>query len=202
MGDNSISIVRHNYSKELTYLEKRSGIYNVSMVIFKNDERAMACLKWWRERCLEWCYAYYENGKLGDQMYLDDWTTRFTGVHVVKHKGVNLAPWNLNKYCISEKDGRIMIDEDPLIYYHYHSFKMYGASAFQLYYSSYLISAHDEKNIYPPYVTKIKELIAQMKSDYPDFNYGFDKYPGLLVRIKQTLKKLFSFWFFYKSLKK
>lgn len=200
MGDNSISIVRHNYSKELGYLEARSGIYNVSMVIFKNDERAKKCLLWWRERCLEWCFARSEDGKLGDQMYLNDWTERFEGVHIVKNKGVNLAPWNLNKYLITKKDNDIFVDEDKLIYYHFHSFKMYSDSSSQLFYSSYLISKHDRDIIYLPYVLKIKELVKKNKVEFPEYKYGFNQKPSIFLKMKSFLKSKLSIIFYLKSL--
>ena len=202
MGENSISIVRHNYSKELGYLEARSGIYNVRMIIFKNDELAKKCLKWWRERCLEWCFSYYEGGKLGDQMYLNDWPERFVGVHVVKNKGVNLAPWNLNKYLITKKGDDIFVDEDKLIYYHYHSFKMYCDGNFQLFYSSYLISGNDKNIIYSPYILKIKELVAKMKLESNGNVFGFNQKMGLYLRIKSFLKSKLSILFYFKSLYK
>jgi hypothetical protein len=202
MGHNSISIVRHNYSKELSYLEGRSGTYNVSMVVFKNDERAHKCLRWWREECLKWCHAYFEDGKLGDQMYLDDWPERFDGVYVVKNKGVNLAPWNLNKYIINKKDGKIFVDEDELVYYHYHSFKMFDKSNFQLFYSSYLISKHDSDIIYSPYILKIQELMSKTATRFPGYIFGFDEKPACFLRVKSFLKSKLSIFFYLKSLYK
>lgn len=202
MGDNSISIVRHNYSKELGYLEARSGIYNVSMVIFKNDERAHQCLHWWRERCLEWCFARDEDGKLGDQMYLNDWTERFHGVHVVKNKGVNLAPWNLNKYLITKVGKDIYVDEDKLIYYHFHSFKIYTERSFQMFLSSYLISKRDRDIIYLPYISKIQELIKETRAEFSEYVFGFNQRPCISSRIKSFLKLKLIIFFYLKSLYK
>lgn len=202
MGDNSIAIVRHNYSKELSSLEKNSGIYNVSMIIFKNDDRGIACLTWWRERCLEWCYARYEDGKFGDQVYLNDWPEKFPGTHVVKHKGINLAPWNMNKYVLSEKDGKVFVDEDPLIYYHCHSFKMYAKNDFMLYNFSYLMFSQDVLLIYGPYKDKINDIIDMVVEKYPEYTYGFDKRPNIRTRLIYLLKKHFAFLLYYRSLKK
>ncbi len=202
IGDKSIYIVRHNYSKELAYLEDRSGIYNVSLVVIKNDQYGIACLNWWRERCLEWCYSRLEDGKFGDQMYLDDWPFRFTGVRVAKNKGVNLAPWNLNKYLIKNVDGKIYVDEDRLVFYHFHSFKMFGYNDFISYQNFYLIKHIEEEMIYWPYKQTINNLVNEFNKKYPEYKYGFDRKLGLKTKIIYILKRKLFILFYLKSLLK
>ncbi len=200
MSDCNILIIRHNYSVGLQYLEKQSGIYNVSLVIIKNNAEGLRCLNTWRKQCLVWCYNRYEPGKFGDQMYLDTWTKEYQGVHVLKNKGANLAPWNINRYVLSQKNQTIFIDEDQLVFYHFHSLKMYGLNKFQLYYSSYFITSHDRELIYPGYTSELQNVVATVKKQFPDFQ-GFDRRPAFNDNLRQVIKKIAMPFIMLKSFK-
>jgi len=70
-GNNSIMIIEHRFPEHLKHLEA-NGIYNVQMLVFRNNDSGRECLEWWQERCNEWCFYRLEDGKLGDQSI---WTT-------------------------------------------------------------------------------------------------------------------------------
>lgn len=123
MGDRSILIVGHRFPKALRHMEI-NGVYNVGMVSFRNDANGRECLRWWRERCLEWCYDRREDGRFADQKYLDDWPDRFRGVLVLRHKGAGLAPWNWMNYRIEPKGAGGTVDGEPLIFYHFQGVKL------------------------------------------------------------------------------
>jgi len=120
--DRSVAIIGHRFPPHLRHLEE-FGIYNVGWLSFKRDEHAIACLHWWREQCIEWCYDRVEDGRFADQRYLDTWPDRFPSVVVLRHKGANLAPWNVSNYKIRAEGGRIWVDEQPLIFFHFHGLK-------------------------------------------------------------------------------
>lgn len=202
MGDKSIFIIRHNYTKELQYLEERSGIYNVALVVIKNDEEGIKCLNWWREKCLEWCFSRLEDGKFGDQMYLNDWPERFKGVCVSKNKGVNLAPWNINKYHLSKNENGIFVEEDRLVFYHFHSLKMFAYNDYLLYQNFYLMRPQDEMLVYNKYIQTLNEIMKDFENNYPTYNYGYDKRPGFMTNLKYWLKKKLYIIFYLKSLLK
>ena len=107
MAAGSIGIVEHRLSKEYESFAENVGIYNVALMVFKNDRYARECLTWWRDRCNEWCYSRAEDGKYGDQKYLDDWPQRFERVVVLQDVGVGLAPWNVrsHKHCREKRAG-------------------------------------------------------------------------------------------------
>jgi hypothetical protein len=122
----SIVLSPHRYPAHWKQDCEKYGIYNVGWVGFRNDASAHLCLKWWQEQCVEWCYAHVEPGRYGDQKYLDDWPDRFQGVHILAHKGVNAAAWNICRHTIIKHDDGIFVDEDQLICYHFHHFKLHG----------------------------------------------------------------------------
>jgi len=122
----------------------------------------MKALNWWRDACNEWCYARHENGKFGDQKYLDDWTTRFEGVHVLKNLGGGVAPWNVQQYNLT--DGNF-----NLIFYHFHGYRIFENEKIDC--GSYKLDENDMNILYKPYTRHIENITLRLKiidsvSDY------------------------------------
>jgi len=191
IGSGSIMIIPHRFPPDKKEYEQTKGIYNVSMVSFRNDDNGLKCLNWWRKKCLEWCYHYYDNGRLGDQLYLNDWPEKFRSVHVLKNLGANLAPWNAFQYKIETKQNQIFINGYSFIFYHFHSLKIYSKSKFLPCSNSYRIPTVAKKLIYRPYLEKLKESMKIVKAVDGGFNFGFSPRPPFLQKIKHIIKKLF-----------
>jgi len=162
LGAGSILIVEHRYAPEYAHFAATSGIYNVGVMAFRQDARGLACLSWWRERCLEWCYTRFEDGKYGDQMYLDDWPERFRGVVVSEHAGAGLAPWNLTRYRVKSGDDGITVDGQPLIFYHCHGYKLASRHTAEPADYAYRISAEVAKLLYLPYAHALQDTQRQI----------------------------------------
>ncbi|MFA6224310.1 MAG: hypothetical protein WC647_18575 [Desulfomonilaceae bacterium] len=122
MDNASVGIIGHRFPPKLKRLELH-GIYNVGWLTFRRDDNGINCLNWWRDRCIEWCYDRTEDGRYADQKYLDDWPTRFKGVKVIEHKGANLAPWNVDNYRLSPAFEKVLVDDQPLVFFHFHRTK-------------------------------------------------------------------------------
>lgn len=129
----SILMTGHRFPDWLRHYEA-NGRFNIGILSFRNDQNGRACLDDWRKRCLEWCYDRYEDGKFGDQKYLDDWPARFgPALLVLEHAGVNLAPWNWLTHRVEwmnaeqpERDNavqRLRFDGQPLILFHFSRFR-------------------------------------------------------------------------------
>ncbi len=162
LGAGSVLIIGHRFPEHLKHLET-FGKYNVGLLTFKNDPNGRTCLEWWRERCIEWCYDRLEDGKFGDQKYLDDWTTRFDGVVELRHAGANVAPWNIAGFTICERNGVVMVDDDPLIFYHFHKMKMVSRNLFDsgLTDRKARLNATVRNRIFAPYLRTLRALMQQ-----------------------------------------
>lgn len=122
IDEHSIALIEHRYAQNLQH-RLRYGRFNVGWLSFRNDEQGIKCLQWWRERCLEWCYDRADQDRYADQKYLDLWPGLFSNLHILRHKGANLAPWNISNYSISYRSERVWVDEQPLIFFHFHGFE-------------------------------------------------------------------------------
>lgn len=87
----------------------------------KNSDVGLERLGVWAEKSIEWCYHAHGDkpDQFGNQKYLDVWP-EVEGVHVIEHKGANLAPWNQIQYSYSVRDGVFYVDEYPVVFYHFH----------------------------------------------------------------------------------
>jgi len=196
MGEKSILITEHRYTPRYDQTET-SGKYCVQFVSFKNDENGMKALNWWVDSCIDWCYARIEDGKFGDQKYLDDWTQRFTGVHVLKHLGGGVAPWNVQQYDLKIKNNQKYIQEKnkkecyPIVFYHFHNLKVDNKGYFSRdSYAYYSIDDAFKKELYLPYMKKLSEnskkfSLGNIKSKFSPpkfikFKFGKNGYLELL----------------------
>jgi len=129
--DNPTQLFRRNdkWSILLT-THKVNRKANGGFVVFRRSSHAYKALKWWRERCLEWCYYYYDHGRFADQGYLDFLRGKYKGVIYLEVQGANVATWNFFKYDLTLKDGSIYVDRSRLIFYHFSGLRMkrYGNS--------------------------------------------------------------------------
>lgn len=121
IGTNSVAITDHYAPYEIP-----AGRYCVQFMYFKNDERGMKALTWWRDKCIEWCYAHFEEGKYGDQKYLEQFPVLFEKVHIIKTRGAGIASWNMDQYSYDSDNWRIYYKGEAfdIIFVHYHALSM------------------------------------------------------------------------------
>jgi hypothetical protein len=166
LRDRSILIVEHRFPEHLRHLEVY-GLYNVGLLCFRNDRHGRECLRWWRQCCLRWCGNRVNGAAFADQKYLDDWPARFPGVVVLQHKGANLAPWNVDRFCLRERNGSVLVDGDPLIFYHFHRLQIITRFFFDPDLALYdaRLSPLLRRKVYAPYLRELQSCMRQLAPD-------------------------------------
>lgn len=157
-----VGIVEHRYGDG--YYQKQqlesSGKYCVQFNTFFNNENGRRVLNWWADKCYDCCSEYYQDGNLGDQMYLNDWTERFDGVHELQNQGGGVAPWNIYRYRLLSDNGAdidlydiLKKEKFKLIFFHFHGIH-------------YLSNVEIDVGIYGRYGYPQKKLVNLLYSIY------------------------------------
>lgn len=166
LGSESVLIYPHRFPRRLAS-HARFGKYNVGYLSFRNDPHGLACLRWWRDRCIEWCYDRLEGDRFADQKYLDSWPARFEGVVVGRHPGSGLASWNLGASRISHKGAAVQVNGEPLVFYHFHGLRIATPYLFydRLLPGGVLLSPRTIRNVYRPYLEELSAILQT--SEFP-----------------------------------
>lgn len=178
----SIVIIEHRFTPRLK-IQEIKGRFCVEWVSFRRDVEGLACLNRWREQCIEWCFYRLEEGRMGDQKYLDPWPEQYSNCHILAHYGAGVAPWNYPQYLISDSgNGNILINNEPLIFYHFHQFQILENEIFDRLSSFYTEEVPAPDLIYLPYESAINETIYKVRLIYPNFNLGFKSTNSMFFR--------------------
>jgi hypothetical protein len=168
-----VLITEHSYAAEYDQTEL-SGRYCVQFMTF-HRERGEPMRKWWEERCIEWCFFRYEEGKLGDQKYLDDWPQRFgSQVHVLKQVDSLQAPWNAIRFPYS-----------AAVAYHFQGLRILSDGRVDAG-GGYVLPKPTLRHIYRPYVDDLRHAVGQLRT------VGFSvrpqaKPPGAISFLRRTI---------------
>ncbi len=140
------------------------GKYCVQYVYFKNNEEGRKCLRWWRDECLKWCYSKLEEGKYGDQKYLDYFHGQFKGVVDVENRGAGIANWNQEKYEYNFINNTLNYKgkEWPVVFFHYNGLNVkVKDGCLCLVHSKYF-----EKGVVEGFIKPYAEVLSEVYQKY------------------------------------
>lgn len=168
----NIVITEHRFANDRKGKKwlRRSGKYCVEFNYFDKSENAYNALKWWKEKCFEWCYAIYEKNRMGDQKYLESFPEKFEGVHELQNLGGGVAPWNLYQYQLEKvnKDQIELMDDKgkkfELIFYHFQNIRYIKENLVNI--NSCTQNKKMKDVIYIPYLREIEMIRIMLKEQY------------------------------------
>jgi hypothetical protein len=199
-NNKNVLITEHRFSYlPRLYEEKRGGRFCVQFMTFRNEESSLKVLNKWREQCIDWCYARYEDGKFGDQKYLEEWPMIYQNVHILEHQGGGIAPWNLGQY-IFRSDGNTISgivkktsSGFNVVFFHFQYVKFLRNGSFDI--GWYLIPSEVKNLFYIPYIHRIIDTEKRLR----DLNTGYQTWytdyraNNLKNFLKAALKKYFGY---------
>lgn len=152
IGENSIAVIPHRFREQDRERLEPNGRFNVCWNTFRNTPAGRKCVSTWAAQCRAWCYYRNEDGKFGDQAYLDAWPDEYGDeLHIIQNIGAGLAPWNLGSFSY----------DVPIIFFHYHEY-IHGERL-----TNYPLRQVDRDLIYSPYIENILAAKARLGTLQP-----------------------------------
>jgi hypothetical protein len=191
-------ITEHRYNQNYDQTNS-SGRFCVQFNSFTNSDRSLKVLNDWKASVYEWCFDKQGNGLFGDQMYLDSWPFKYNDVHIVKHPGAGVAPWNILSYSNLENVGELTCTYEnreqtiKVIFYHFHGLLLYSSKIADL--GNYRIGKQVLKYIYRPYLQSLKNannIISEdlkTKDVFTPFHWSLK---NILRQIKRMKNNIFN----------
>jgi hypothetical protein len=168
IGDASVGLSPHRFHEGTAHLW-RCGTFNAGCVYWRNDPVGRRCLRDWGDDCLTWCLDQIDfGGRFMNQGYLNRWPKRYPEVHVIRHPGVNLAPWNIDGHAVEAHGDSVRIDGAPLVFYHFSLVEQDDAGRW---YSRHPNPRRDldvaMNRIYAPYIAGVEATQSAIAKGYP-----------------------------------
>lgn len=96
------------------------GLYNLGFLAVKNSAETVSFLEWWHNRLMKYGYIKPEKGMFTDQLWVNYGPLFFDGFFILKHRGYNVANWNLYERDLTAEDKIITVNKkDELRFIHY-----------------------------------------------------------------------------------
>jgi hypothetical protein len=96
------------------------GSFNLGF--FAGTEGARPLLQWWNRILRLGAGMEIELNRFTDQRWMD-LAPGYADVAVLRHRGYNVAYWNLHERTLSGRDGSYRVDAEPLVHFHFSGYE-------------------------------------------------------------------------------
>ncbi|WP_085710806.1 MULTISPECIES: hypothetical protein [unclassified Pseudomonas] len=105
--DNELSALKH-------------GVYNLGFFAARTTGQGLEFIQWWANRLRLFCRDDIPAGIFTDQRWCDLAPAFFSGLHIVRDRGCNVATWNIAHRPLSkDNEGNFLVAGVPLRFYHF-----------------------------------------------------------------------------------
>ena len=157
-----------------------TGIFNLGFIAAKRSDETLRFLDWWKDRLLYQGFARHDMHLFFDQKWINFAPVFFEDVFIEKDRGYNMAAWNLHERILSIKSNNYIVnDNEPLIFYHFSSYKTTNPNLIAGYTKYTFDMRPDLKEVIHLYHT---QLISNGEYYFKNLAYFFDAYKIEIMR--------------------
>ncbi len=183
-----------------------TGIFNLGFIGLQATDEARRFVNWWKERLIYECRIDLCAGLFVDQHWVNFAPAYFKNVWIEKHRGYNVAYWNLHERMFSLVGETWMVNEtEPLQFFHFSGYGPYKPDEISKYQTRYSFGADPtdprpgRPDVRPLFDLYRERLLANFNDQYHRFPCVYIK-PPTVVRYKRVrrlvnkpIKKLIAF---------
>jgi hypothetical protein len=135
-----------------------TGVFNLGFAAMQRGAEADKLNSWWMGKLRRECIADLAHGYFVDQLWMNLAPAYFDKVLIEKHPGWNTAHWNLHERTLSEVDGHHLVNQQPLIFYHFSHYSPKRPEAIASFHTRFSFASRPD--LVPLYRQYNDELIA------------------------------------------
>jgi glycosyltransferase involved in cell wall biosynthesis len=152
----------------------RAGVYNLGFIGVANTRDGRSMLDWWSERLERFCLNDVASGLFTDQKWIDLVPAMLERVAIVRHRGCNVAYWNLHARRVDPEDPRRLTTGEPLVFYHYSGFDVRRPDRLSKYQTRIVLE--DEPGLSSLLQAYASRVMANGFAEWSTTPYGFARF--------------------------
>jgi hypothetical protein len=179
---------------------RRAGTYNFGFGAVRRSANTRNFLHWWKDKLIRDCVNDADRGLFVDQSWIDLVPGLFENVSILRHKGYNVAYWNLAQRPVTNRHSNTyFVDEDRLVFFHFSGLDPANPEGFSKHQDRFTLSMIGAaKDLVEGYVKSLKD---NGYSTFANLTYGFrsfstgEEIPDIfrkLYRLSSTLRERMS----------
>ncbi len=134
-----------------------TGVFNLGFFACTINPTTIEIINWWEQHMINHGHCNSVNGEFYDQKILNLLPIHSEGVKIMKHFGLNVAPWNLHERKLSVQNNSYYSNQQELIFFHF---------------SGFLFSTKTLKNVVTKNDAVLNELLETYASKLTKNNYS------------------------------
>lgn len=102
----------------------RFGSFNLGFFAVRKCDEALSFLRWWHQRCIDFCFMESQFGLSTDQKWISIAPCLFDFLMISRNPGYNAAPWNTFERKLSENGAGVYLvnEQFTLTFFHFSNF--------------------------------------------------------------------------------